>query len=301
MSQDTEIRAKARSSAVDRLASSALKKKKNKRKSKQEATPSLKSSGYVADSSSDPTVMTRRISEAKASLSAETKKLQRINNAINHISARLGEAHRIQWTIGNWNLRETSADGKFYAPVTIQDSSGRKWRAYARKAPGETRYDYDIGLFLECISKHHLPTQVAMCASLLHSHSKEPVTVPNVTTKGHTKASSRQFTSEERAWGFEALMGGGGSGCGGGSARLTGLGALDAKDDRVSFRMDFAVLDQVDVEKHHSDPEDPEEKKDTSCRSQKTRVPSVQRKAVDEQEEEDMEVALAVSLSEKKL
>ena len=92
--------------------------------------------------------------------------------------------------------------------------------------------------------------------------------------------------------------GGGGSGCGGGSARLTGLGALDTNDDRVSFRMDFAVLDQVDVIEQHSDSEDPEDEKGT-CRSQKTRVPSLQRKAVDEQEEDGMEVvALALSLSE---
>jgi len=219
ISKDAEKSAKARASAIDRLAFKAMKKRRAKK--------------LACESTTDGNDTQKNIEDAQTALRQQTEQLDSLNSIVSEATDRLGESHRIQWTVGNWKLREIGNEDQrlLYAPTTIQDSVGRRWRAYAKKTPGEGRRDYGIGVFLECTTVSRLPALVSLRASLLHAHTHAPLGIPM-----GNKPRQVVFSKEERACGCARLVEGG-------EGRLSGLGAYDPTDDRLKFRVDFAVRD----------------------------------------------------------
>jgi len=229
LARDMEEVAKARASAVDRLAAMALKKKKKK---KNRDGTETSAAGSANDSKAVREELMLKLSQVDKFQSILAQKRQ------HH-----GAAYRMRWTVANWKLRSMNEKSTALEyPGVIVDPSGRKWRGYIRKQDSSeedaSRSDYAVALFLECLSTSVLkrnPAAVTMRASILHAHTKEPICVPG--TAIALTLTPRVFTNVNTAWGFDRLF------SGGGNSRLAGLGAWDPEIDKLSIQIDFTVKD----------------------------------------------------------
>ncbi|GAB5365339.1 hypothetical protein AAMO2058_001049400 [Amorphochlora amoebiformis] len=289
ISRDTTANARARASAVDRLASSARKKKTKK----SGASPNT----------------TREITESRDSkeetdsvkLASCLSRLDLLQNTLRSIKGRLGvrEGYHLEWTVGNWRLKEVSDAPKndLYCPTSILDSWGRRWKSYLRKgnrdpkAPESTlagRYDYSVGVFLECASKRKLPAKVYLRATLVHPWSKTSIEVPGV-----AQVASGTFTKEVYAMGVPYLIEGGGGG------RLAGIGAWDPNEDSVTVRIEFALgyAEKSDVDERRREIPDYENEKVEQKQIPKDENEKVEQKEIP-QLREGREVGGQVTLSD---
>jgi len=262
LSKDAEKNAKARASAIDRLAFQAMKKRKGKKKASNDPTA-------TADEA-----LKRGVQNAREAVERETKRLEAANAIINEGAERLGEAHRIEWTIGNWRLREIgdTEPRLLYAPNTLQDTAGRKWRAYAKKTPGQGRRDYGVGVFLECNTVGKLPAKVSFRVSLLHAHTHAPLGIPGAVGKPRQVT----FSKDERAFGLARIV------QTVEEKRLAGIGAYDPSEDRMRFRVDFAVKELPPA------PIDKEDKKSVDQEEQK-KMPALEERRAEDPELDEKE------------
>mmetsp|Transcript_20296 Transcript_20296/g.32703 ORF Transcript_20296/g.32703 Transcript_20296/m.32703 type:complete len:384 (-) Transcript_20296:148-1299(-) len=146
--KDSHQTAKARASAIDRLAFSALKKKKKKKQQQQQQQQQKRGPG--ADVSAEDYKSNQVALGMRQRLKEATIRIDTLQALLTEKRDEFGEPFRIQWTVPNWKLRPISDDTSacFTSPASIEDSQGRRWRGYIRKPHGtgsRGRNDYGVG------------------------------------------------------------------------------------------------------------------------------------------------------------
>ncbi len=218
---------RARVGAIDRLAEKA--KRRRRRRASQPP-------GGASAAGDAPGNTAEEADGARARLATINAMSQPLRRAlVGPNEGRLFQCLRIEWTVANWALIEVGALLPCYSPAII-DSAGRKWRGYVRKvAPpsgGGRRYHVDMYLELST-PRRSSPARAYMRASALHSKTRCPVS-PTARTHADIVAAraARTFTPTNSKWGFPSLIT---------SNALLWSGCLSPREDKVTFRWDFAV------------------------------------------------------------
>eukprot|EP00466_Bigelowiella_natans_P007256 jgi/Bigna1/76613/fgenesh1_pg.42_\ len=265
--KDSHQTAKARASAIDRLAFSALKKKKKKKQQQQQQQQQKRGPGADVSAedykSNQALGMRQRLKEA-------TIRIDTLQALLTEKRDEFGEPFRIQWTVPNWKLRGFSrASLASHIHAVLRESVvaiAYVVAGYIRKPHGtgsRGRNDYGVGIFLECMSRSKLPAKDMRFASQTKSNRATPVFLmpsdvwgppshPVAFSPARTPSGDFPSDGNNQIYTFTARTCYVSEGSvtlskmnqvipGGGSALLSGLGAYDPQGDALCVRIDFAV------------------------------------------------------------